>query len=674
MVTIVTIDDHASYTGYASHGPQIFENSSGDLICVYGRDPVLSPEPISIKYSKDGGATWSTRHLLYTQDPPGTGIISDGTCPGGQCIVSRGGMISGVVKDDVLYLLITTSTNYSAFTKCDISDVANVADYSKWMSANDVSVPTRGKGQEGAGYDITSSPNNGYSSITLGDSDDILVANVITNPSKILEAVHWNGSQWKKSEILDLTEDIFGYPTVRLTKQGDWAVVIRVDATDTNDYIIAMRCNGNLDPTIAANWKSFDGLSNFDYVIDTGAGDFNNPRMEVDSAGLIHVIAPTKYAIGGHFRLFHNYWNGEEWVNGNTENAAGAQVNYNENPKVGDIGGGYSSVAMNVDAVGQLIVLISQQTGPSGAGVYSIFWQNEAWDFDRYTRVYTTISAVANTGRMRGASTVSLFAMTNSTPETLYCGIDGASQGCPWWEETVSPTIDELMKRLTTPYLNDIMCNNYKLLSIAAEQLDDIRCVSLQVKRSLDINQADNVSLDSMGELIACYRHTGESDESYRGRLQDYIHSLIGGGTVGQLEHTVKMAIPGITDDDFEIIDGYGTTGHGVGGHYAHIKVRIDIGFDWVIGNLWEMLDRARAACITIDELGPLVTETITLTESAVFAQGLTIYEMITLSEDIVYDVGKGIAETITLSEPRAGSPCHFCDITETDSLNYLCS
>ena len=166
-------------------------------------------------------------------------------------------------------------------------------------------------------------------------------------------------------------------------------------------------------------------------------------------------------------------------------------------------------------------------------------------------------------------------------------------------------TIDDLVKRLNTPYNNDLTSNNYKLLTIPAEQKDEIRLVGADVEESGNVEQSTGISLDRLGDLISCDRNVGESDSDYRNRIKDWLHSLIGGGTIAQLEHTVRMAIPGITDSDFEIIDGYGTSAHATGGHFAHVKVRIGIGFDWTINNLWDMLDRARAACITIDELGP---------------------------------------------------------------------
>ena len=669
MATITTIDSDILYSCYTSRDTQIFENSSGDLVCVYARDTLYTPEPLSIRYSKDGGVTWSDRVFLFTQAAIGTGIICSGSC-GGTWVTAKGGLISGSVKDDVLYLSFISSTNYGIFTKCDISDITNVVTYSNWKSANGVSPTSPGCGHEGEGYDVASNTLVSYASLTVKDSDDILIATVRANP-KNLDIAHWNGTRWKISEILDLTEDLINQPVLRRTKQGDWVIVVKVDATDANDYIIGIKCNNGDDPTDAANWKSFDGLSDFDYVIDTGIGIFHWPRMEVDSAGDVHVLAPTYYAIDSHMRLFHNYWNGEEWVKGNAENAAGEQVDYNDNPKVGDYTTNH--ISMNVDAVGQIIVLISQQFGPSGNGLYSLFWQGGAWDFDRYEFISATLYSHSRSGQMRGGAAVSKFMLANASG-TYFCGVDGAAQGCPWWEETVSPTIDELMKRLTTPYLNDVMCNNYKLLTLAAEQLDDIKCVSIQVRKASNVEEANNVDLDNLGELIACYRHTDETDKINRSRLKDYLHSLIGGGTIEQLEHTVKMAIPGITDDDFEIIDGYGTTGHGVGGHYAHIKVRIGIGFNWVINNLWEMLDRARAACITIDELGPVVEETITLVETVEFESGIMVSESLTLSETVVLDFETTISESITLSEPRAGSLCHYCDITQVDSLNYLCS
>lgn len=666
MATITTIDSNTSYAGYASYEPQIFENSSGNLVCVYARDPMYTAEPLAIKYSKDGGATWSDRHFLFTSNtltPGETGIILHESNP-----LAKGGLISGVVKDDILYLVFISNTEYSVFTKCDISDVANVVVYSNWKSANGVSVPSMGGGSEGNGYDVASTSLSHYTSIAIKGPDDILVATVRSNPKDIYVA-HWNGTQWTVVKILDLTEDIVGPIILRRTKHNNWVIAAKVDATDTNNYIIAIKCDG--DPTDSANWKSFDGLSSFDHVIDTGSGPFHWPRMEVDSAGIVHVLAPTDYVISSYKRLFHNYWNGEEWIKGNAENAAGEQVDYGDDPKVGDYL--FNHISMNVDAVGQVIVLISQQFGPSGNGLYSLFWQNGAWDFVRYEFISATLYSHSRSGQMRGEATVSKF-MLGGAAGAHFCGIDGASAGCPWWEETISPTIDELMKRLTTPYLNDYMCNNYKLLSIAAEQLDSIKCVSTQVRKTLNVEQANNEALDRLGELIACYRHTDETDASYRSRLKDYLHGLIGGGTIAQLEHTVRHAIPGITDDDFEIIDGYGTTGHGVGGHFAHIKVRIDIGFDWAINNLWEMLDRARAACITIDELGPLVEEVITKVEVFNLTSGIVVQEIISRSETIIKDVGKRWTENWFIFEPRAGSLCHYCDITAVDSLNYLCS
>lgn len=241
--------------------------------------------------------------------------------------------------------------------------------------------------------------------------------------------------------------------------------------------------------------------------------------------------------------------------------------------------------------------------------------------------------------------------------------------------EEVLAVINDLAKRLTTPYRSDPDSNNYKLLSIVAEQKDDINDVGVNVGKAANVEQATGISLDRLGELIACFRHTDEQDNLYRNRLRDYLHSLIGGGTHEQLEHTIEAAIPGITDADYDVIDGYGVSAHGDPNHFAHIKVRIRLGFDWVMNNLYEMLDRARAACITIDEFGPLAEEILTLTETIVFTPGYYITESMTLLETVNNDLDLGsIDETLNLLEPRAGSLCHYCDITQVDSINYLCS
>lgn len=445
--TGVVIESDTAFGGISDYDPQIWSNSRGELVVIYGRDQGLSPERISVRYSENGGLTWSSRIVLFSTAAQGDGIIDS----------DRGGMweYSGEVVKDVLYLVLHLDSPPArmAFTKVNIGNIRNVASFSSWMSANGRSVPSSGEGSDGSGYDIIAPADYIDPSIAVKSSNDILVTLLGDTASTrdSIFSVRWNGDSWIGASSPNLVKDHntatqLGLARVRHTRDGNWVAAYQVPettgVTDTT-FIVALTCNPSSPTTCdsTTGWTGFDGTGDFDFVIDTGAGNFGWPIIYPDSADRIHVIASTEYLISGWRRMFHNYWDGTSWVNSETQNAAGTQVDITVNgisePRLNQ-----AFLNANVDSGGQLITMLTAGNGPSGAGAYSFIWDGD-WSSDDYVfQNSRSSSRVVNEGFMRGTESVSPFLLSDGTT-MVYVGVSGAIAGQPWWDTPAPPVVEE---------------------------------------------------------------------------------------------------------------------------------------------------------------------------------------------------------------------------------------
>lgn len=246
-------------------------------------------------------------------------------------------------------------------------------------------------------------------------------------------------------------------------------------------------------------------------------------------------------------------------------------------------------------------------------------------------------------------------------------------------------SIERLIARLTTPYEKSPASNIYNLLSIDADQFDEFRNTLDDIIKAHWVLYANDIALDYIGDLLDVKRRTGEDDDTYRGRLKTVVQSFVGGGTLEQLRKTIKEIIPGITDADITIEDGYLTPSHGVGdpSHYAHFRILIfNVGgksFD--AGTLFSELDKARAAGVTMDFAGPAYRETQQQTDSFQYGAGVLRLETQLQDDTFTYDMTKdAFSETQQILDPESLGPVDQFWISTpadgigsyTDSLNLV--
>lgn len=243
-------------------------------------------------------------------------------------------------------------------------------------------------------------------------------------------------------------------------------------------------------------------------------------------------------------------------------------------------------------------------------------------------------------------------------------------------------SIERIISRLTTPYETSPASNNFKLLTIDAEELDEFHTVLDEIVKAHHLSFAADISLEKLGDLLDINRRTGEVDESYRDRLRSAVSGIIGGGTQEQLREIVKEIMTGLTDADITIDDGYLTSTHGVGdpSHFAHFRVFLNtLGQTFTEGafrSVFDELTRAKAAGVTMDSLGPRFLETQIVTEKFDIRLELVRFEDQLQTETFTYDLTiEAFAESQSeLTEQELDLPLiqHLVDESFTDSLNLV--
>lgn len=410
------------------YDPQVFRNDKGQigLFSAFDGDDGYDSN-ITMRYSDDG-INWSDQIILFSDAYPGTGIIDNNW--GGQW------EFSVELHNDIVYCAFHLySPLRIAFTKCDVTEMSNMATYSNWKSANDVAVPSLGGGTNGSGYDILSGAGNGADpSIAVKSHDDILVVWIDFLPTMLMG--HWNGSVWNLGTVKTFPYNTIMVPRASHTQDGDWVVLAHLHPGDNNDYIVAMRCENGNNPMLNASWTGFNGSDHFDYAIDTGGKMFWGV-LQVDSNNNVHVVAISDYGIGGFNRLFHNYWNGTAWVYNETENNAGIQVNFSDNPKMY---GESRRVNLNADSGGNIIACLVIAKGPgygtNGIGLYSLIWNGTDWNSTTFTKHGGLNYQIVSEGFMRRYETTSPFLLAEQSRGTggYLLNVPNAVSGNPWWD------------------------------------------------------------------------------------------------------------------------------------------------------------------------------------------------------------------------------------------------
>lgn len=116
--------------------------------------------------------------------------------------------------------------------------------------------------------------------------------------------------------------------------------------------------------------------------------------------------------------------------------------------------------------------------------------------------------------------------------------------------------IDDIIFRLTPPYNQDPTSNNYKFLSIFADEYDEIETTILDIKSAHFVDSATGASLDNLGGLLQTFRETAETDAHYRIRLKTMWARYIGSGTIQDVLDIVA-AMLAVETNRIEVIEDF---------------------------------------------------------------------------------------------------------------------
>ena len=147
-------------------------------------------------------------------------------------------------------------------------------------------------------------------------------------------------------------------------------------------------------------------------------------------------------------------------------------------------------------------------------------------------------------------------------------------------------SIDDTISRLPDSYNRDSTSNNYKLLSIFANEHDDIADTIADIKSAHFIDSATGMSLDYFGVMLQTFRETAETDAHYRVRLKTMWARYGSSGTIQDILDIVA-AMLSVETNRIEVIEDFV-------GVYANFDV-------------WVWLQDLTDAGITASELNDLL-------------------------------------------------------------------
>lgn len=192
---------------------------------------------------------------------------------------------------------------------------------------------------------------------------------------------------------------------------------------------------------------------------------------------------------------------------------------------------------------------------------------------------------------------------------------------------TLADHAERMIARLSEAYDKENTSNNYKLLTIPAEQQDDVLTTLQDILRSHWVGYATGIQLDRIGTILGVPREsywTGsawvwETDTQYRDRLQESITNLSAGGTIDSIRKHLFFILQLLgwvgTLNDITVVDledppGSGYWAHiiiGVGGD--HTGMYENIFTTPYSGRFWDEANKVKAAAIKIETIGGAIVE-----------------------------------------------------------------
>jgi len=219
----------------------------------------------------------------------------------------------------------------------------------------------------------------------------------------------------------------------------------------------------------------------------------------------------------------------------------------------------------------------------------------------------------------------------------------------------MSNRITSLINRLTEAFSKVSDSNNYKLLSIDAEQFDDLDQTFLDTQSAHYVEEATDESLDNVGELLNLERETNETDDQFRARIEAKVPSFIGGGTQAAIIQAVAEFLD-LDESYVSVEDGYDDPP--TSGNYGHFRISITV-FVWNVGQnlgrLYDLInDEIRAAGTVLDSIGLKMEDAMSMSDAFSFTP-----DAFVLLDEYNMDMDDDIF-------------VHRTDITSTESLNVV--
>ena len=114
-----------------------------------------------------------------------------------------------------------------------------------------------------------------------------------------------------------------------------------------------------------------------------------------------------------------------------------------------------------------------------------------------------------------------------------------------------------ILKRLTSNYRKDEQSNNYKLLKLAADEIETVKELFEQIEIFRDIDQAEAAALDNIGRNVGQQRGA-TNDEIYRVLIKSRIARNLSGGDINTVIRVIALTLN--TDvENVEIIELWNT-------------------------------------------------------------------------------------------------------------------
>lgn len=428
------VDSQTSPGLFIDYGPQVFRNRVGEIVVTYN-DGSVNNGNWYVTYSTDGGTTWAARTTLMS--PTAGGILTASTGAGQE-------IFGYVDKTDVLHIInhkLISEVTHLIYTRVDISNAANVADWMQYESARRVRAPSQGNAADGQGFDDLGVGTDASLAVL---SDGTVVFGIDTSGSAVgpmaVQFYFPQANSYTSRTTLSFTAPV-----------QDLAIVVS-DSHDNLHFftqstiggvvgIVYLRCDDAVrsDCTRAANWNGAAGGSTLtnDQVIFSASGGFGFPFATVDSEDVVHIASTSTFAVAGFNRVWHNYLapGSTTWANG-IGAAGGAEINAaSAFPTRTRPTGNERNGFLTADAATNVYVFYTDQQRVTST--YHVFnGATRTWG-DQTAAIYGSVP-YSNLHSRAGSSVVDMIEFMGTTGPIAgirWQGVSGTYGSNAWWDD-----------------------------------------------------------------------------------------------------------------------------------------------------------------------------------------------------------------------------------------------